>query len=217
MLLLACIACALTLTSCVTYIPPVYYGEPISAAVAELLAPDFRGEPVYLINFDMALNESGDVVSSLVHRNYAEFVQLTTLVPGRKLYPWMRWDLPSEEEVTIDDLNALLTQICAIDEARLSVEFADFLGINWNADDVGWFESLRTFMHMLLFARLPHFQPEPPVFDSEVDVFEPETAFEKYIYLMAFRVQEDLDRYSRFFYFNIVFICVMNIEHNIHV
>ena len=69
MLLLTCLACAFTLTSCVTYIPPVYYGEPILAAVAELQAPDFRGEPVYLINFDMALNESGDVVSSLVHRH----------------------------------------------------------------------------------------------------------------------------------------------------
>ena len=194
MLALITFACALTLTSCASYIPPVYYGEPITAVVTDLQAPDFRGAPVYLVTFEMSLNESGDVVSSLVHRNYAEFTQLAELVPGRKMHPWLRWDLPSEDNVTIADLNALLSQICSLDTSRQSVEFSDFLSINWNADGVGWFQNLKTFMHMLLFARLPVFQPEPPVFESEADAFVEETAFEKYIYMMAFRASDDLDR-----------------------
>lgn len=184
----------LALAASETYIPTVYYGDPLTAHVTELQDADFRGTPVYLINFDMTINATGDDVTSLVHRNYEEFTQLTQLIPGRKLYPWMRWDLPSEDDVTIDDLNALLTQICALDESRLSVEFSDFLGINWNADGVEWFNNLPSFMHMLLIARIPDFQPEPPIFGSELDTFVEETAFEKYVYMMAFRAQDDLDR-----------------------
>ena len=179
-----------------TYIPPVYYGEPLSAYVAELQGPDFRGEPVYLITFTILLNDTLEEVESLVHRNYDEFIQLSTILPGTKMYPWQQWSIKQSQQndtASIDDLNQFLSTILNNDETRLSVEFGDFLGINWNADGVTWFESLPGFMHWLLFARAPFFQPEPPVFGSELDTLVEETAFEKYIYMTAFRAQDDLD------------------------
>ena len=48
--------------------------------------------------------------------------------------------------------------------------------------------------------RAPHFPPEPPVFDSELDaITAEETPFEVWVYLMAFRSSTNLQEYLQFF------------------
>ena len=48
--------------------------------------------------------------------------------------------------------------------------------------------------------RAPEFAPEPPVFDSEDDcILAPETPFEVYIYLKAFRSRTNLAEYLAYF------------------
>ena len=195
MLSLVAVAVLFVSTVQAGYIPPVYYGEPLTATTVELQGPDFRGDPVYLIEYTVELNGTNTVASGIVHRSYDEFLKLVLLLnqQNRAEFPWLRWEISCESNVTIQDLNTFLDSIIQSETARLSVEFSDFLGINWNADGVEWFQSLQSFMYFLLFARVPHFQPEPPVFDSEADTFVEETAFEKYMYMTAFRAQDDLD------------------------
>ena len=60
--------------------------------------------------------------------------------------------------------------------------------------------SLQTFMKMITVARVPHFSPEPPVFTSEADAVQPETMFEKYVYLRSFHHDDiGLDIFLEFF------------------
>merc|ERR1719481_871172 len=48
--------------------------------------------------------------------------------------------------------------------------------------------------------RAPVFAPEPPILDSEMDVITaPETPFEQYTYLTAFRAKSHLETYLTFF------------------
>jgi len=110
--------------------------------------------------------------------------------------------LPDESSVTIDDLNDFLDGVLAMNDTAEWDTFSDFLSINWNADGVKWFETVETFMYMLLFARIPEFSPEPSVITDEALCMQPEVPFEKYVYMAAFRHEEvfgDIETYSEFF------------------
>jgi len=74
LVLVACLCVAVSAAKS-SYLPQAVYGSPVSVEVVDLQEPDFRGLPVYLVNLDVE-TEDGEVVSSLVHRNYGEFVQL---------------------------------------------------------------------------------------------------------------------------------------------
>jgi len=56
--------------------------------------------------------------------------------------------------------------------------------------------------HLPLRLLLIEFQPEPPVFGSEIDVIRPEVPFENYVFIASFRFEEifgELDDYLGYF------------------
>ena len=57
--------------------------------------------------------------------------------------------------MTVEYLDTLLKDLLNTPTVPEWTTFTDFLAINWNADGVKWFETVDTFMYMLLFARIP--------------------------------------------------------------
>ena len=62
---------------------------------------------------------------------------------------------PGADDVTIEELDTLLKDLIETPGVPELETFTDFLSINWNADGVEWFETIDTFMYMLLFSRIP--------------------------------------------------------------
>jgi hypothetical protein len=184
--------------------------------VVALDPPDFTGRPVYRIQFQILPSSSSssnhndneeELVDGMIHRPYDDFVKFDAMLHERT---WIfnadatsSIQLPSEEEANVDALDAYLQQVATVIPGVLtSTELADFLGINWSGADLKFLCTLPDFMQVVIPAlyRAPEFAPEPPVITTEEDaITAPETPFEIYVYLMAFRARGHLADYLTFF------------------
>jgi len=180
-----------------SYVPPYYEGNPTFAAVASLDPPDFRGEDVYKIEFNLDA-KVGMPEEGFIHRSWEDFKQFDHLLTTHLLNFGL--DFPSEPSIA--NLDAYMKRVMEHDNIINSNVFHDFLGINWSGKDLKFMQSLEEFMKVVVppLYRAPAFAPEPPVFTEEVDciTFE-ETPFEVYVYLQAFRAQTHLQEYLKFF------------------
>jgi len=180
-----------------SYVPPYYEGVPTSWRVATLDPPDFRGESVYRIEFQLEANETMPS-EGFIHRNWAEFEQFDHLLTTHLLNFGLQF--PSEPSVELlDDYMKGLMEHANIVKSNI---FEDFLGINWSGRDLKFLQSLPDFMEIVIpqLYRAPSFAPEPPIFTEEKDcITYEETPFEVYVYLMAFRAQTHLAEYMQFF------------------
>jgi len=183
-----------------SYIPPYQEGEPQSMSVVRLDPPDFRGSEVYRIEFEL-LTEAGTREQGMIHRSWEDFQLFDTKV--HRL-----WVLDNLHDVQLPDtpsvpaLHAYLQLAAAHTSVLTSTLMHDFLGINWSGSDLTFLSTLPEFMKVVIpqLYRAPEFAPEPPVITSELDaITAPETPFEVYVYLMAFRAQTHLDEYLAFF------------------
>ena len=186
----------LSTASC-TYLPPTYKGTPVSVSVVSLDPPDYRGEESYRIEF--LLQAEKDMPNEgFVHRTWADFQKFDHLLTTHLLNFGL--DFPSE--ASIENLDAYLSRVMTHSRIINSNPFNDFLGINWDGSELKFLQSLQDFLQIVIppLYRAPDFPPEPPVFDTEMEVIEsPETQFEIWTYLTAFRSKEVIDDYLAFF------------------
>ena len=94
-------------------------------------------------------------------------------------------NLPSRPSASVTPLNDYLYRVISRASLVDTQIFHDFLGINWDGNDIDYFTNFITFMEMILVDRLPAFQPEPPVFETLEDGFGPITAFENYLFVQV--------------------------------
>merc|ERR1712198_397691 len=180
-----------------SYIPPYYEGQPTFARVASLDPPDFRGDDVYRIEFN--LDAKSDMPQEgFIHRSWEDFKQFDWLLTTHL----MNFGLQFPSDPTIENLDAYMKRVMEHSNIVGSNVFHDFLGINWSGKDLKFMESLEEFMKVVVppLYRAPDFAPEPPIFTDETDcITYEETPFEVYVYLMAFRAQTNLQEYLAFF------------------
>merc|ERR1712002_957115 len=79
MLPLILILHTLTCLTSSSYIPPYYEGSPRTVALVSLDPPDFRGSPVYRIEFTLNAKSSMPQ-EGFIHRNWEEFQKFDHLV-----------------------------------------------------------------------------------------------------------------------------------------
>jgi ubiquinone/menaquinone biosynthesis C-methylase UbiE len=183
-----------------TFIPPYQEGEPLGVSVVSLDPPDFRGEEVYRINFDL-LVESGEVELGMIHRSLADFQKFDDMIHAKWIFGDLS-DVVLPESPDIDSLHEYLQAAASHKAIVRSTEYQDFLGINWSGSDLTFLSTLPEFMKIVIpqLYRAPDFAPEPPIIITEEDaITAPETPFEVYTYLMAFRAQGNLEEYLKFF------------------
>ena len=165
--------------------------------VVSLDPPDFRGQDVYRIEFD--LQTKSGMERGMIHRSEEDFVKFNTMLHLRWVFVG---DVELPETPSIEgyrDYLQLLTDHHAVMKSTL---LQDFLGINWSGSDLKFFASLFDFFKVVIppLYRAPDFAPEPPVFANEIDsITAPETPFEVYVYLEAFRAVGHLNEYETFF------------------
>merc|ERR1719454_1551199 len=182
-----------------SYVPPYYEGVPAEAGVTALDPPDFRGTPVYRVEFSLSVQAAGMPEQGFVHRSWEDFRKFDRLLLTHLVHP-LGLSLPSEPSVA--SLDSYLTACLQHNNIVHSNVLHDFLGINWSGRDLLFLQSLPEFMKVVIppLYRAPDFPPEPPVFTSEEDaITTEETPFEVYVYLMAFRSQFNLQEYLGFF------------------
>jgi len=193
---------ALTLVACVlggSYLPPYLEGEPLGMSLVSLDPPDFRGEDVYRIEFDL-LTKSGSTQQGMIHRSWSDFELFNRKVHLQFLLGIGDIQLPSEP--SIEGLHNYLQVVSTHPKVMESNLIHDFLGINWSGSDLEFMSSLPEFMKVVVptLYRAPEFAPEPPIISTEEEAISfPETPFEVYVYLMAFRAQTHLTEYLEFF------------------
>jgi len=180
-----------------SYVPPYYEGQPTFAAVATLDPPDFRGEDVYRIEFNLDAKVEMPQ-DGFIHRSWEDFQKFDHLLTTHL----MNFGLQFPSEPTIENLDAYTKRVMEHSNIVKSNVFHDFLGINWSGKDLKFMQSLAEFMKVVIppLYRAPDFAPEPPVFSQEADCisFE-ETPFEVYAYLMGFRSQTSLQEFNVWF------------------
>jgi len=184
-------------TATCTYLPPTYKGTPVSVSVVSLDPPDYRGEESYRIEFSLQA-EKDMPNEGFVHRTWADFQKFDHLLTTHLLNFGL--DFPSE--ASIENLDAYLSRVMTHSRIINSNPFNDFLGINWDGSELKFLQSLQDFLQIVIppLYRAPDFPPEPPVFDTEMEVItSPETQFEIWTYLTAFRSKEVIDDYLAFF------------------
>merc|ERR1719219_1779535 len=182
-----------------SYVPPYYEGVPAEAGVTALDPPDFRGTPVYRVEFSLSVQAAGMPEQGFVHRSWEDFRKFDRLLLTHLVHP-LGLSLPSEPSVA--SLDSYLTACLQHNNIVHSNVLHDFLGINWSGRDLLFLQSLPEFMKVVIppLYRAPDFPPEPPVFTTEMDaVTAEETPFEIWTYLMAFRSKEVIDDYLAFF------------------
>lgn len=180
-----------------SYIPPYYEGSPTVARVVTLDPPDFRGEDVFRIQFNLEVEREGQPTEGFIHRSWNDFQQFNELMVAH-----LHWGLDFPSTPSIQELDAYMARVMSNANIVSSHDLQDFLGINWSGKDLTFMESLPEFMKVVIpqLYRAPAFAPEPPVFDTEEDcISAEETPFEVYVYLMAFRAQTHLAEYLKFF------------------
>ena len=167
--------------------------------VRSLDPPDFRGEDVYRIEFDL-LVKSGSQELGMIHRSWTDFQDFNKMLHRHFLLGIGDVKLP--EEPSIESLHEYLQLAGSHAKIMESTLLHDFLGINWSGSDLEFMSSLPEFMKVVIptLYRAPDFAPEPPVITTEEEAITfPETPFEVYVYLMAFRAQTHLTQYLEFF------------------
>merc|ERR1719219_499949 len=182
-----------------SYVPPYYEGVPAEAGVTALDPPDFRGTPVYRVEFSLSVQAAGMPEQGFVHRSWEDFRKFDRLLLTHLVHP-LGLSLPSEPSVA--SLDSYLTACLQHNNIVHSNVLHDFLGINWSGRDLLFLQSLPEFMKVVIppLYRAPDFPPEPPVFTTEMDaVTAEETPFEIWTYLMAFRSKEVIEDYLAFF------------------
>jgi len=188
---------ALVAAASSSYVPPYYEGQPTFAAVATLDPPDFRGEDVYRIEFNLDAKVEMPQ-DGFIHRSWEDFQKFDHLLTTHL----MNFGLQFPSEPTIENLDAYMKRVMEHSNIVKSNVFHDFLGINWSGKDLKFMQSLAEFMKVVIppLYRAPDFAPEPPVFSQEADCisFE-ETPFEVYAYLMGFRSQTSLQEFNVWF------------------
>ena len=188
---------ALVAAASSSYVPPYYEGQPTFAAVATLDPPDFRGEDVYRIEFNLDAKVEMPQ-DGFIHRSWEDFQKFDHLLTTHL----MNFGLQFPSEPTIENLDAYMKRVMEHSNVVNSNVFHDFLGINWSGKDLKFMQSLAEFMKVVIppLYRAPDFAPEPPVFSQEADCisFE-ETPFEVYAYLMGFRSQTSLQEFNVWF------------------
>jgi len=189
-------SCLLAGTGHGSFIPPTLFGEPHSMSVVALDLPDFRGQPVYRIEFSLKTKEG--MKNGMIHRNWNEFEEFQQLINSDlSLNPGIT--LPSEPSVEL--LNDYLIEASQSPRLMTTELLSDFLGINWDGKDLLFFASFVNFIEIVSkVIKAPTFQPEPPIFDSEDDVIlMDETPFEMYLYTRGFQSQTDIVNYMVYF------------------
>ena len=188
---------ALVAAATSSYVPPYYEGQPTFAAVATLDPPDFRGDDVYRIEFNLDAKVEMPQ-DGFIHRSWEDFQKFDHLLTTHL----MNFGLQFPSEPTIENLDAYMKRVMEHSNIVKSNVFHDFLGINWSGKDLKFMQSLAEFMKVVIppLYRAPDFAPEPPVFSQEADCisFE-ETPFEVYAYLMGFRSQTSLQEFNVWF------------------
>merc|ERR1711962_1274437 len=186
-----------------SYVPPYYEGNPTLASVVSLDPPDFRGQDVYRIEFNLNA-KAGMPQDGFVHRSWEDFQQFNSMMSTN--HPFIfGLDFPSEP--SLESLNGYISRVMShVEDIAASIiaphDLDDFLGINWSGSDLKFMESLEEFMKVVIpqAYRAPEFAPEPPVFDNERDAISAEeTPFETYAYLKGFRSQSSFAEYQKFF------------------
>ena len=182
-----------------SYIPPYYEGTPTGVSVVSLEAnSDFRGQNVYRIEFSLSVKNSSFPEQGFVHRSWDDFHDFDRLLKTHLLH----FGLHLPETQSTESLDSYLKSMMSHQAVVNSNVFSDFLGINWSGSDLKFLQSLPEFFRIVIppLYRAPDFAPEPPVFDNEVDtLLAPETPFEVFVYLKAFRSQTNLAGYLEFF------------------
>ena len=79
-MLIALLAAVLVSAVSGGYFPPALFGRPILAKAVSLDVADFRGEPVYRIEYQVMTDE-GEVQSGFIHRQYSEFQKFDAMIP----------------------------------------------------------------------------------------------------------------------------------------
>ncbi|CAL4151174.1 unnamed protein product, partial [Meganyctiphanes norvegica] len=152
-------------TGFASFIPPTIFGDPVSMSVVAEDPPDFRGKPVYRIDF--SVKTKGGLQNGMVHRNWDEFQEFQSLINSElTLNPGIT--LPSEPSVEL--LNDYLIEASENPNLMISDIMSHFLGINWDGKDLKFFVSFVNFIEIVSqVIKAPYFQPEPPIFDNEDD------------------------------------------------
>jgi len=188
---------ALVAASTSSYVPPYYEGQPTFAAVATLDPPDFRGDDVYRIEFNLDAKVEMPQ-DGFIHRSWEDFQKFDHLLTTHL----MNFGLQFPSDPTIENLDAYMKRVMEHSNIVNSNVFHDFLGINWSGKDLKFMQSLAEFMKVVIppLYRAPDFAPEPPVFTQEADcISSEETPFEVYAYLMGFRSQTSLQEFNEWF------------------
>merc|ERR1712130_76261 len=197
------LACSLIITfASSSYVPPYYEGTATVARVVSPDPPDFRGEDVYKIEFNLNA-KAGMPQDGFIHRSWGDFQEFNSLM--RTHHPFI-FGLEFPSEPTIEKLDGYISRVMShaseISHGLVgSHDLDDFLGINWSGSDLAFMESLEEFMKVVIpqAYRAPEFAPEPPVFDNEMDaISSAETPFETYAYLKGFRSQSNFVEYQKF-------------------
>merc|ERR1719516_443464 len=137
----------------------------------------------------------------MIHRSWADFQKFDDMLH----HQWFIGnvdDIVLPEDASIEGLHAYLQQVSTHDTVMESTLLHDFMGINWSGFDLTFLSTLPEFMKVVIptLYRAPDFAPEPPVITTEEEAITfPETPFEVYVYLMAFRAQTHLTEYLEFF------------------
>ena len=184
-------------TATATYLPPTYKGKPTSVSVVSLDPPDYTGEVSYRIEFSLQ-TEKDKSQDGFVHRSWADFQKFDHLLTIHLL----NFGLNFPTEPSVENLDDYLNHVMNHNSIVISDPFNDFLGINWDGSDLEFLQNLPEFLKIVIppLYRAPAFPPEPPVFDTEMDVItSPETQFEIWTYLTAFRSQLNINDYLSFF------------------
>ncbi|CAL4089708.1 unnamed protein product [Meganyctiphanes norvegica] len=177
-----------------SFFPPYLEGDPVEMFVTSLDPPDFRGEVLYKVEF--TLNSKAGIINGMIHRSWTDFEELQRLIDEDiTINPGI--SLPALESV--ETLNNYLIEGSQSPVLMSSQLVSDFLGINWNGENIGFDLSLIDFLETL-GARVPAFAPEPPIFDNEDDVIlNSETPFEVYLYLRGMQSKVTINEYLKYF------------------
>jgi len=189
--------CLLLSSSAASYIPPYYEGTPTSVGVASLDPPDYSGKETYRIEFTLEA-EAHMPQQGFVHRTWDDFVEFDRLLTTHLLNFGLEFPL----EADLASLDSYLQRVMAHQRIIQSTVLSDFLGINWSGADLKFLQSIPDFMYIVIppLYRAPAFHPEPPVFNTELEVItSEETPFEVWTYLMAFRSRAEITEYLSFF------------------
>merc|ERR1711872_894828 len=134
-----------------SYVPPYYEGNPTLASVVSLDPPDFLGQDVYRIEFNLNA-KAGMPQDGFVHRSWQDFQDFHSLI--RTHHPFIfGLDFPSEPSVEKLDgyISRIMSHAGDISSGLIgSHDLDDFLGINWSGSDLAFMESLEEFMKVVI-------------------------------------------------------------------